>query len=188
MPYVLIRSSGSQPIYWHAVDAAPRPAVTAAGIDLKLAAVPGRQVDLQVANGDLVMDAGFGTLTLAALWTDRRADLEDGLRPDDDPRGWWGDRTEMRWGSRLWLLDRAKRVPDTLLLAQDAAREGLELLRTMGIAERVRVQASFAASGELVLDIEIDRGSGSDWDAAWVGTQQELAAESSTQALRLLFV
>lgn len=189
MVYVLIGGAGGAPVYWHAiaVDASPRPAVTTSGIDLKLAAVPGRQVDLEVRNGDLVLDAGFGTLVLAALWTDRRADQDDGLRPDEDPRGWWADRQEMRYGSRLWLLDRAKRTEATLLAAQDVVREGLEVLRGLGIAERVRVRPSFSGNGELVLEVSIERGSGSNWDAAWSGTEQELSAEAGTQSLRLLF-
>jgi hypothetical protein len=64
---------------------------------------------------DLQRDPGLGTALLLCLFLDARAQPGDEI-PDggSDRRGWWADTLEeggQPWGSRLWLLDRAKITP-----------------------------------------------------------------------------
>lgn len=187
--FAIVRTVRGDVLHYFAVGVNPAPfaSVTEPGVDLKLAALPGGGVDLAVVGGDLAMDAGLGTAALASLWTDRRADLDDGLGLDDDPRGYWADREGARWGSRLWLLDRKKRIDSTLRQAEDSAREALEWLRPAQIASRVRASASWGADGELRLVVTIERADSARWDSLWRGTEQELALEGEGQTLRLLF-
>lgn len=78
--------------------------------DFALAAGDG-VLDLVFADGDLVVDESLVPAVLVSLLTDRRAEASDVL-PDgsSDRRGWWADaylEGGDRYGSRLWLLDRA---------------------------------------------------------------------------------
>ena len=69
--------------------------------------------DLVLEDGQLTQDEGLDSAILHSLFTDRRATLAD-LKPlgRTDLRGWWGDLTLVndgdRYGSLLWLLERAK--------------------------------------------------------------------------------
>jgi phage gp46-like protein len=101
---------------------------------------------------DAVGNLALGSDLEAAVWTslfsDRRA-LPDDVIPDgtDDRRGWWGDTyADKPIGSRLWLLDRAKRIPETLRRAEDYAREALAWLVEDGVAARVEVTAIWATN------------------------------------------
>jgi len=55
---------------------------------------------------------GLLAVVLLSLYTDRRVETYELPTDETDRRGWWGDsypRNEGdQWGSRLWLLDRAK--------------------------------------------------------------------------------
>jgi phage gp46-like protein len=80
---------------------------------------------------DLETDHGLVTALLLSLFLDRRAE-DDDVPPSgnpDDRRGWWGDQfLEVkgdRYGSRLWLLSRAKLTNETALLAEEYSREAL---------------------------------------------------------------
>lgn len=117
--------------------------------------------DNLTGRGDWGRDVG-GNLALgddlpAAIWvslfTDRRA-LPDDVLPDDtgDGRGWWGDLLATKpIGSRLWLLDRAKHLPETLRLAETYAREALAWLVEDGVAARVAVSAEWNAPTFMVI-------------------------------------
>jgi phage gp46-like protein len=71
------------------------------------------------------------TAVLLSLFTDRRAETDDVPPSGDnrDRRGWWGDQFATiegdRIGSRLWLLDRSKRINDTVLRAKEYVLEAL---------------------------------------------------------------
>jgi phage gp46-like protein len=157
------------------------------GVDFALLERAGGDVDLAVVNGDLAMDQGLVTFTLASLWTDRRADPDDGLSPADDPRGYWADRVGDRWGSKLWLLARQKALEATLRNAEAYAHEGLTVMRQLGMAQRVRASAAWGATGELQLTVRITRNPSSQWESAWAGTDEEVSLESDRRSLRLLF-
>jgi phage gp46-like protein len=65
---------------------------------------------------------------IISLFSDRLAEPGDVI-PDgtSDPRGWWADG-DVPIGSRLWLLRRAKQIPETLQLAYDYIAEALQWL------------------------------------------------------------
>lgn len=86
----------------------------------------------------------------------------DGKR---DRRGWWAEGLSDRYqgdafGSRLWLLERAKLTPETVRLARSYAEEALAWLVTDGIAEAVDVEVSRQNRGALAIGVTVHRGSG----------------------------
>lgn len=134
------------------------------------------QGDWQLAgNGALLTAQALETAVLVSLFTDARAEPDDRLPPGDaDRRGWWGNALgEEPIGSRLWLLRRAKRLPETLALARDYIREALAWLVGEGIAARVEVTTSWQDRGRINALIVISQADGSraalraEW--AWEG-------------------
>lgn len=96
-----------------------------------------RRADLAWGGRDLVLSASLATPAILALLCDRRARPDDPLPMEPAPllapeglnprRGWCGDallRTG-RLGSRLWLLERAKRTEVTRRRAEAYALEAL---------------------------------------------------------------
>jgi phage gp46-like protein len=79
---------------------------------------------------------------IISLFTWRRAnpdDIVEGLR-----MGWWGDVAEPpevndKIGSRLWLLSRAKILPETFIKARQYGVEALQWLIEDGVASKVEV-------------------------------------------------
>lgn len=81
---------------------------------------------------------------IVSLFTWRRANADDKL-PADQRMGWWGDTFPTvpndRIGSKLWLLSRAKLLPETVNQAREFAAEALQWLVEDGVAARVDVEA-----------------------------------------------
>lgn len=118
--------------------------------------------DFTVAANDLVVDDGLETTVFLSLFTDRRAEDGDVLPTGEVyRRGWWGDAFPVvpgdRFGSRLWLLARAKQVPETLVRAEEYAKEALAHLVEDRVAERVEVTAVFERQGVMRLTVPIYR-------------------------------
>lgn len=69
------------------------------------------EMDLSLADSDIVVDEGLQTACLLSLFTDRRAEPED-LPGYRDLRGWWGDEflddAGDLHGSRLWQDNRSE--------------------------------------------------------------------------------
>lgn len=116
--------------------------------------------DLSVTENDLSTDAGLEGAIMLSLFTDRRADEGDVL-PDgqQDRRGWWGDSLPVavgdKFGSRLWLLDRSKRLPVVLDRARAYALEALQWLLDDRVAESVTVRAQFLPVPLVGLGLEV---------------------------------
>lgn len=95
---------------------------------------------------------------LVSLFTWRRANPDDAL-PGDQRQGWWGDSFPAvpndRIGSRLWLLARAKLVPETITRAREYAEEALRWLVEDGVAARVEVQAERRGLDGLALQVSV---------------------------------
>jgi phage gp46-like protein len=121
---------------------------------------------------DLESDEGLESAVLMSLFTDRLADADDpvpdafpGLNaPPPDRRGWWGDippdagagakpKKADLIGSRLWLLARAKALPETARLAQIYCKEALKWLVDCGAAESVTASAQWIGPDALGLDV-----------------------------------
>lgn len=85
-----------------------------------------------VTHGDYVLDGAdlrsgsdLATAVVVSLFTDRQAATSDVVADrSGDPRGWWGDTL----GSRIWLLERAKRTQETLQLAKGYIEEAVQWL------------------------------------------------------------
>lgn len=109
-------------------------------------------IDLVLNSYDLATEDGLRTAVIISLFSDRRAEADDEI-PDgsDDRRGWWSDVL----GSRLWLLARAKEMPNTLARARAYAIEALQWLIDDGVATAVEVTAEWAQRGVLALGVVI---------------------------------
>ena len=98
---------------------------------------------------------------LISLFTWRRANPDDDL-PANNKYGWWGDSypTELndRIGSRLWLLSRAKMLPETVARAEEYATEALQWLIDDGVADSVQIRAERQTLDTLALQITLTRG------------------------------
>lgn len=105
---------------------------------------------------DLTTDRGLMTAVLLSLFLDRRAEPDDKPPSGDarDRRGWWGDQFADvegdRYGSRLWLLARAKRTNDVALLAQEYAREALAWMIEDRVVASIDVDVETTATALLI--------------------------------------
>lgn len=121
--------------------------------------------DVGVTCGDLAVGNDLSTAIMLSLFTDRRADEDDTIPDGLDPRGWWADAMDgERIGSRLWLLERARNLPETFALAKEYAQEALAWLVADGVAAKVLVDA-FAVRGTdcdcvMVLDVAVVKPDG----------------------------
>ncbi|MES2685735.1 MAG: phage GP46 family protein [Pseudomonadota bacterium] len=98
--------------------------------------------DVGVLCGDLATGNELSTAVMLSLFTDRRANDDDTLPDGTDPRGWWADAMDgQRIGSRLWLLESARSLPETFRLAGEYAEEALQWLVDDGIAKSVQATA-----------------------------------------------
>jgi phage gp46-like protein len=97
---------------------------------------------------------GLLSVVLLSLYTDRRVESYELPTDENDRRGWWGDTYPRTagdvWGSRLWLLDRAKLASGearrldavtvaTPEIAEDYIREALAWLLTDGVCTSIEV-------------------------------------------------
>lgn len=98
--------------------------------------------DVILGNGDLEREEGLGTAVLMSLFSDRLADDSDNY-DNNDKKGWWADALLPDEGdligSRLYLLDRAKTLPNTEVKAKEYIYEALEWMIDDGIAEEVEI-------------------------------------------------
>ncbi|WP_419900683.1 phage GP46 family protein [Roseomonas sp. USHLN139] len=122
----------------------------------------GLVADWQVGGaGEVTSAPAIETAVKVSLFTDRRAGPDDKLPlGETDPRGWWGELLDDRpIGSRLWLLRRAKRLPETLRLAEDYIREALAWLIDDGVVVRIDVAASWRSATQMQAVITLHQGS-----------------------------
>ncbi len=93
---------------------------------------------------------------LVSLFTDRVANPDDSL-PDGsgDPRGFWADDPRYPTGSRLWLLDRAKRTQQTIGLARGYIDEALQWLIDDGVVSSIDVALEWTQRSTLAARITI---------------------------------
>jgi phage gp46-like protein len=146
--------------------------------------------DWLVANGDLSTDGGFASAVVVSLFSDARALPGDRLPEDPAPpwdqvgqrapfpnkRGFWGDALKPAsipagarhvTGSRLWLLEREKIVPETVARAEAYAREALSWLLDDGVASRLDVRASVFRTDWLAIEVRIWRPTGLAFQRVW---------------------
>jgi phage gp46-like protein len=126
---------------------------------------PHGSADFAVSANDFVGEDGLRSSVITSLFCDAPAqagdELPDGSIAKGGEGGWWADAVPAvpndAFGSRLWLLRRAKRLAVTLTRAQAYGFEALQWLVPDKIASAVGVSASYNAKGWLVLEVTIDR-------------------------------
>ncbi|WP_137860804.1 phage GP46 family protein [Variovorax sp. 3P27G3] len=112
--------------------------------------------DVRIACGDLVAVNELSTAVFISLFTDRRANEDDVLPDGTDPRGWWADAMEgQRIGSRLWLLERARNLPEVMHLAEEYALEALAWLIEDRVAKKVTATAAAVGGCKNVLALTV---------------------------------
>jgi phage gp46-like protein len=89
------------------------------------------------------------TAILISIFSDRMANPGDVI-PDGtgDPRGWWAD-DDVRIGSRMWLLRRAKQTAKTQQLAYDYLAESLQWMIDDGVVARFDITTQWVSTGML---------------------------------------
>lgn len=147
--------------------------------------------DVVLVDGDLELSPGLEEAVLYSLFSDARASADEladeGLTA---PRGWWGEDPPDRFGSKLWLLERAKLDALTITRVQDYAREALAWMLAAGVAQSVDVRAIANNTASRVdLDIEIVRGSARQWSELWSAIEAGSATEidGDRGRLRILY-
>jgi phage gp46-like protein len=118
--------------------------------------------DVSIAAGDLQAGNDLETAVIISLFTDREANPDDVI-PDGsgDPRGWWGDAfLPYKIGSRLWLLERGKAMPDVVQRATDYVNEALAWMLTEQLCSGVDVKVELISTpvAGLGIDVVIRRG------------------------------
>lgn len=121
----------------------------------------GTHGDWQQLGSQLAAGSDLVTAVIISLFTDRAAEPDD-VVPDGsgDPRGWWADG-DVKIGSRLWLLERAKKTQDTLARAQNYCQEALQWLIDDGVASAIDVYVEWQASNRLAIQVTVIQDDGS---------------------------
>lgn len=113
--------------------------------------------DLDVVSGDLAITNGLETAILMSLFVDKRAYASEVPRPELR-RGWWGnlvgDYVNYNIGSKLWLLNQARRTQTNLNLAKTYAYDCLQWMLDEKLATNINVDASYV-NQNLKLDINL---------------------------------
>lgn len=137
--------------------------------------------DIVVEGGDLRADRGLRTAALVSVFCDARAN-DDEVDAGADPRGWWADG---EWGSKLWLLARAKRTQDTLERARGYGTRAFDWMLEQGVSQRVDVGTGYGSNGELGITAAPFRGAARRWQHLWTG-EDNRAAELGGFVLRVI--
>ena len=121
--------------------------------------IDGVSVDLGTAQQNPLVRS-----VLLSLFTWRRANPEDVL-PGESRMGWCGDSLASvvgdKFGSRLWLLRRAKLISKTYERAQEYATEALQWMLEDGVAAQIKVSAQRMGIDGLSMNIILYRNDGS---------------------------
>ncbi len=125
--------------------------------------------DISVFGGDLVRETSLKTALLVSLFTDRLVSIEESEAfGSSERRGWFGDALSEidgdRIGSKLWLLERAKVLPETLARAREYSREATQWFVDDGVSAKNVIETEWldtivtgAPRGVLALGIEIHK-------------------------------
>lgn len=130
--------------------------------DLKLTQQNDGFWDLTLTNGDFTLTEGFDSSLIVSLFADARADFSEVVVPELR-RGFWGDETndnpEMKLGSKIWLLEQARRTSLTLNRLNDYTYQALQWLLDQNYSEDIKVTSSFLPTGAR-LNITITNSAG----------------------------
>lgn len=145
--------------------------------------------DINIENGDIAADNGLATAVLISLFTDARAPTVKLLPPGEtELRGWWGDITEDKTGSLLWLIDREKVLPETAERAREYCDNCLRWLREDDIAENVTIDAQLVRPFGLQIKIAIERGSALRYSYLWDAVKEYVGVTVQNTSIQLQFI
>ena len=117
--------------------------------------------DWKLSGQSLASGNDLVTAVVVSLFTDRVALPDDAiLDGSNDPRGWWADDALNPIGSRLWLIDRAKRTQETLERAQGYINEALQWLIDDGVVAQFGVFVEWTAPHTLGAQVTAYRRDG----------------------------
>lgn len=115
--------------------------------------------DIKVQGHELLRDPGFETSVLISLFSNARADNDDTLPQTTELRnGYWGSElVEFNFGSKLWLLGRAKIDTTTLRLVEQYCKDALDWMVQDGIAQSIEAIAVKENNREIRFLVRINR-------------------------------
>lgn len=122
--------------------------------------IPAADLLLNDSLSDFESDDGLRTAVILSLYCDARVEVAELPDGETDRRGWWADTEETKIGSRLWLLDRGKNIPNVLALAEQYAGESLKWMIDDKVASTINVTAEIIEAGDVIglgLSIQIFR-------------------------------
>jgi phage gp46-like protein len=133
-------------------------------MDLALTYNPALQAfDIALDGTDLAFERTLASAILTSLFCDRQVEPYE-VDAGEDRRGWWADAyaaVPFKTGSRLWLLERCKRLPSNVKRCEQYCQEALDWLVRDGLAQAVTVTAFAAKEGWLAAIIKVDLPQGS---------------------------
>lgn len=115
------------------------------------------------------VDDALTRSVLICLFTDKRVETEDLPYQTDTNGGWWGDALSLSsetagdnysWGSRLWLLERAKIDTATAQDIDGMIREALTPLLNAGIIDDVSIAVSRSDDESASFELTVFKHSG----------------------------
>ena len=134
-----------------------RQRIETAFMDLALIFDPKIQAfDLGVAGVDMAGDDTLASAVLVSLLSDRLVQPYE-VMSEQDQRGWWADSyaaNQHQTGSRLWLLEREKRLPSVVQRAKRYCEEALAWMVEDGLASAIGVTVFVPNAGFLVAQVQ----------------------------------
>jgi phage gp46-like protein len=105
--------------------------------------------DWQLAGSVLASGNDLDTALIISIFSDRIAGPDDVI-PDGttNPRGWCLDDS-VPLGSRLWLLQRAKQIPETARRARDYIVEAIQWMVDDGVVAKFDTNVQWIGVGRL---------------------------------------
>lgn len=117
--------------------------------------------DILFQNDEFLRDLGLQTMVTISLFSNRRVRPEELDPLESDRGGFWGEaidtETDFVFGSRLWLLDRAKITPELLIEAEEYVLEALQWMIDRGIVQSVGATAELFGDDGIKILVEIER-------------------------------
>lgn len=108
--------------------------------------------DLDFGDLDLKSDESLKSAIIISLFTDKRHEGERGT--------WFDSYEDDELGSKLWLLDREKRISEIPLRANEYARDSLQWLINDGIVKSIKVDSFLEGQNLLQIPIEVTKPDG----------------------------
>lgn len=127
-------------------------------MDIALLVDTNGESDISITKGVPAVDNGLETAVYISLFTDAR---DENSEDTTDKRGWWGDEfDDVKMGSKLWTLARAKDTDETIKKMKTYASDALQWMIADGIAKSVTVNAIRYSAGVIFMTIDITKPDG----------------------------